>query len=170
MTLHRTSRTGLALAALVVTVSSLFGPAPAAQAIGSTKGCRVHEYNTHTNDWSYFWSHKIRMYERVCVKSGHTRTHSYAYLRYVRRPTVALVSRGRPSTERVRVTKRPYVTQRRYIHGRLLKVRWTFMLRSCSLWAICNDWEFTFHVATNGTTICVEKGNDKRTCDAKKYF
>jgi hypothetical protein len=160
-------RLRLLVGALALALLPALGLVAPADAIGTTRGCTPGNYLSHTNDWSFFWNHKIRVYERVCRKSAYG---YYRYLRYVRTPTITFVSRGRISTERVRLTRAPYVTKIRWIDGRYRKIRYTFTVRSCSFWAICNDWEFTFHVSTTGTAICVEKGNGRRTCDAKKYW
>jgi hypothetical protein len=161
------TRLRILIGAVALALLPTLGLAAPAQAIGTTRGCLPGNYVSHTNDWSFFWNHKIRVYERACRKSAHG---YYRYLQYVRTPTVSFVSRGKVSTERVRLTRSPYVSRIVYIDGRYKKIRYTFTVRSCSFWAICNDWEFTFHVTPSGTTICVEKGNGRRTCDAKKYW
>lgn len=160
-------RLRLRIAACALALVPALGLMSPADAIGSPRGCRPAEFLTQTNDWGFFWNHKIRVYERACRKSAWG---YYRYFKYVRTPTISFVSRGRLSTERVRLTRGPYVSRIVYIDGRWQKIWYTFNVRSCSFWAICNDWEFTYHVTPTGTTICVEKGDNKRTCDAKKHW
>lgn len=152
----------LLIVALVLGAAVLM-PTPA-QAVGSRAYCHSTNYVSHTNQWGFFWNHNIRVYAKACRKWS--RTHTYRYLPWVRRPTVSFTSRGRPSTERVQLTKRPYVSKIYYLDGRKHAVRYTFNVKSCSLYAICQDWEFYFYVKPNGTRICAAGG----MCDHKKYW
>src|SRR3954468_21603384 len=108
------------VAALVLALVPALGLMSPADAIGSTRGCRPGNFLTQTNDWGFFWNHKIRVYERVCRKSAWG---YYRYLSYVRTPTITFVSRGRISTERVKLTRAPYITKIRWIDGRYQKIR-----------------------------------------------
>src|SRR4051812_42714723 len=79
------------VAALVLALVPALGLMSPADAIGSTRGCRPGNFLTQTNDWGFFWNHKIRVYERACRKSAWG---YYRYFRYVRTPTISFVSRG----------------------------------------------------------------------------
>lgn len=153
----------LLVSALMALVMSMAAVSPASADVGSTKGCRGANWLSHTNTWAFFYNHRIRVDEVICRKG----TKPSRYLKYVKTPTVTFTSRGFPSTERVNLTEKPHLTKRFFSRsGRLYAVRYTFNAKSCSLYAICQDWAFNFYVSTTGTRICSAGGN----CDDKKYW
>lgn len=133
--------------AMFVMAALMVGWTTPANAWGSTAGCGASQMRYQTNDWSYFWAHKIRVQEGVCVKMGKSATTNYPYLAWADTPNITFPSKFIISTESVELTSEPKVTKQ-YVnaYGKTTMLRYSFSAKSCSVKAICNDWDFYYFV------------------------
>lgn len=158
-------RLGVLLACLVVFASITLSGAPA-QALGTTKGCHSYNYVSSTNDWHFFWAHKVRAYERACISAFQYHAKDYPYLRWVRKPSVSHPSIPLlPSAEKITTTKAPFLKRWTKLHGRYTHVTWGFSMSNQ-----LNDFDFELRVNTRYDQLCVVHSGGDVSCDKKKYW
>lgn len=163
----KVGRLGAVLGALAMVFATMLALPSSASAYGSSTGCTADEWHYQTNDWSYFYNHKIRGTAAACLRIGHSNAKDYVWLKYVRTPTITFPSRGRISSETITMTKSPYVSSVSYNDAdKPWKVRYSFSAKSCSLYAICQNWDFYFYYTFQGTQICSVGG----ACDEFKHW
>lgn len=157
---------GRLLVCLVVVVVSL-GLAGPAHALGDQTGCKDYNYVSSTNDWHFFYAHKVRAYERACVKTGHTSSQDYPYLKWVRKPTITLPSVGPiPTGETVKIVSGPYLKRVAHTYqNRMSTVTWGFSARNQF-----STFDFELRVNTRYDRLCVIHSGGSASCDVKDYW
>jgi hypothetical protein len=122
-----------------------------------------------TNDWHFFWAHKIRAAEAICWDMGNgDATHhvNYPMMRWVDTPVITFPSTFPiPSGETMSWAKRPWLYSTTKQYGDIVRVSWHFSVRHCN--GPCQTFDFSFVVKpTEGTHLCVIGG----ACDTWKAW
>lgn len=149
-------RTTLAVAIAVVTALTLVSLSSADT--GHRERCQPHAYESHNNDWAFFWGHKIRANAAACVNTRCTWIACSAWLPWTKTPDLTFPNRYPiPTGERISVARKPFVAGlSRDSAGHIYRVKYQFSLKSCG--GLCQTFDFRLTYSIAGTKLCVVGG------------
>lgn len=145
------------LVANIGTASADVGPGDA--------NCAHGNYQTQTNDWHFFYVHKLRLSEAVCHAVGNgdaTHQVNYPKFNWVKTPVLSTPSVGPiPSAEKITIVRQPYVYSIYRHYGDIVSVHWHFTAKNQF-----STFDFSYVVNQTGTHICAIGGS----CDDWKRW